>query len=323
MNQLLSHPFALYFLYTFLAVGVFFLLSGSWQLLHRSENKNEARNRRMKMIAGGATAAEILAVLKPVERGHWMKRLPFVGDLPKAMRQAGMTSSPTVLVFVCFSISVVISGMASLSVTPGAAILIGLSIGFFLPIAVIRHRRAARIEAITKLLPEALDLMSRGLRVGHPLNTSIASVATQMPDPIGTEFGLIADQVSYGDDLVDAFAEFAERIDIEDVHYLSASLGIQHGTGGDLARVLDVLSKVVKNRIAMRRRIQAISAEGRLSAYFLSAIPVFIFAFTSFSNPQYYQDVYDDPLFIPMAVIVVTFTLLNAVILSKLVKFRI
>ncbi|AML52381.1 type II secretion system F family protein [Falsihalocynthiibacter arcticus] len=323
MKQLMSHPYALYFVYTFLAVGVFFLLSGVWQLLRRSENKHEARNRRMKMIAGGATAAEILAVLKPVERGGWITRLPFVGDLPKAMRQAGMTSSPTLLILICLSISAVISAMAAMKVTLWMAIAIGVTVGFLLPIGIIRHRRAARIEAITKLLPEALDLMSRGLRVGHPLNTSIASVAEQMPDPIGSEFGLIADQVSFGDDLVDAFAEFADRIDIEDVHYLSASLGIQHGTGGDLARVLDVLSKVVKNRIAMRRRIQAISAEGRLSSYFLSAIPVFIFVSTSISNPRYYQDVYDDPLFIPMAIAVVTFTVLNAVILAKLVRFRI
>lgn len=323
IDQLLEHPDALYWVYTALALGLFVLMTGLYQLARRSENRQEARSRRMKMIEKGASTAEILAVLKPVERGNWMVRMPFVGDLPKVMRQAGMTGSPTTVLTICGVLATVIAAAASYAMTIPQSIAVGFVLGLFLPVAVIRSRSTARIDAMTKLLPEALDLMARGLRVGHPLNTSIAAVAEEMPDPIGTEFGLVADQVSFGEDLVDAFAEFADRIDTEDVHYLCASIGIQHGTGGDLARVLEVLSKVIRNRIAMRRRIQAISAEGRMSAYFLSALPVVIFGGTSFMTPTYYSEVYNDPLFIPMAILVVGFTLMNAIILTRLVKFRI
>lgn len=323
MSDLLNHPDALFWVYAGLALGVFVLLSGLYQLLRRSENQSEARSRRMKMVESGASTEEILAVLKPVDRGHWMTRIVFVGDLPKSMRQAGMTGSPTYVLILCIILAAVIAAAASLAVPYLQSAIIGMVVGIIVPIAIIRMRRNARIDAMIKLLPEALDLMARGLRVGHPLNTSIAAVAQEMPDPIGTEFGLIADQVSFGDDLVDAFAEFADRIDIEDVHYLSASIGIQHGTGGDLARVIEVLSKVIRNRIAMRRRIQAISAEGRMSAYFLSALPLVIYGGTSFMTPSYYSEVFDDPLFIPMAALVVGFTIMNAVILSRLVKFRI
>ncbi len=323
IDQLLDHPDALYWVYTALALGLFVLMTGLYQLVRRSENRQEARSRRMKMIEKGASTAEIIAVLKPVERGNWMVRLPFFGDLPKVMRQAGMTGSPTTVLTICGVLATVIAAAASFALTIPQAIAVGLVLGLFLPIAVIRSRSKARVDAMTKLLPEALDLMARGLRVGHPLNTSIAAVAEEMPDPIGTEFGLVADQVSFGEDLVDAFTEFAERIDTEDVHYLCASIGIQHGTGGDLARVLEVLSKVIRNRIAMRRRIQAISAEGRMSAYFLSALPLVIFGGTSFMTPTYYSEVYNDPLFVPMAILVVGFTLMNAIILTRLVKFRI
>jgi tight adherence protein B len=104
---------------------------------------------------------------------------------------------------------------------------------------------------------------------------------------------------------------------------LSASIGIQHGTGGDLARVIQVLSNVIRARISMRRRILAISSEGRLSAWFLSAIPFVIFGFTSFSSPEYYGGVMDDPLFKPVAAAVVFFTVLNALVMKKLVNFRI
>ncbi len=323
IDQLLDHPDALYWVYTALALGLFVLMTGLYQLVRRSENRQEARSRRMKMIEKGASTAEIIAVLKPVERGNWMVRLPFFGDLPKVMRQAGMTGSPTTVLTICSVLATVIAAAASFALTIPQAIAVGFVLGLFLPIAVIRSRSKARVDAMTKLLPEALDLMARGLRVGHPLNTSIAAVAEEMPDPIGTEFGLVADQVSFGEDLVDAFTEFAERIDTEDVHYLCASIGIQHGTGGDLARVLEVLSKVIRNRIAMRRRIQAISAEGRMSAYFLSALPLVIFGGTSFMTPTYYSEVYNDPLFVPMAILVVGFTLMNAIILTRLVKFRI
>ncbi len=323
IDQLLNHPDALYWVYTALALGLFVLMTGLYQLVRRSENRQEARSRRMKMIERGASTAEIIAVLKPVERGNWMVRLPFFGDLPKVMRQAGMTGSPTTVLTICGVLATVIAAAASFALTIPQAVAVGFVLGLFLPIALIRSRSKARVDALTKLLPEALDLMARGLRVGHPLNTSIAAVAEEMPDPIGTEFGLVADQVSFGEDLVDAFTEFAERIDTEDVHYLCASIGIQHGTGGDLARVLEVLSKVIRNRIAMRRRIQAISAEGRMSAYFLSALPIVIFGGTSIMTPTYYSEVYNDPLFAPMAVLVVGFTLMNAIILTRLVKFRI
>ena len=323
LDRLLSHPDALYFIYTALAVGIFALLSGIYQLARRSENRQEARSRRMQMIAKGASTAEILAILKPPDHGSWATRMPFIGNLPKTLRQAGMTVSPARVVMICIIASVVLSVFALAFLRPTVAVVIGTVLGFAIPLAVIHSKRKQRIEALIKQLPDALDLMSRGLKVGHPLNTSIASVAAEMPDPIGTEFGLVADQVSFGDDLVDAFAEFSERVDIEDVHYLCASIGIQHGTGGDLARVIDVLSRVIRNRAALRRRIQAISAEGRMTAYFMSALPFFILGGTLMSNPEYYVGVMGDPLALPMAIVVVVLVILNALILKKLVNFRV
>ena len=144
-----------------------------------------------------------------------------------------------------------------------------------------------------------------------------------MADPIATEFGIVFDQVNYGEDLPDAFQEFAERVDLEDVNYLSASIGIQHGTGGDLANVIEVLSRVIRDRIAMRRKIRAISSEGRMSSWFLSALPFIIFGMTSVMSPDYYAGVADDPLFQPMAISIVFLTVMNVLVLKKLVEFRV
>jgi tight adherence protein B len=171
-------------------------------------------------------------------------------------------------------------------------------------------------------MPDALDLMARGLKVGHPLNTTLASVASEMPDPIGSEFGIVVDQVSFGDDLTEAFRDFAARIDQEDVHYLSTAIAIQHGTGGDLARVLNVLSRTIRDRLTMRKKITALTAEGRLTAAFLSFIPVLIFIAMHIMTPSYYGSIADMPEAVPLGIAIVVLTVLNALLLRRLVNFR-
>lgn len=323
MQALLDTQEFVYVLYTGLALGVFLLFTGLIQLMSRRENLSEAKSRRMRMIAKGTSTADLLAVLKPPERGDILTRLPFVGNLRRDLLQAGILMGPWRFLQLC-GLLTAIAVAIGLQVRPlHFALPAGFILGFALPILIVKNRRKTRTMALIHQLPDALDLLARGLRVGHPLNTSIGAVAEEMEDPIGTEFGIIFDQVSYGDDLTDAFAEFAERVDLEDVHYLSASVGIQHGTGGDLARVIQVLSDVIRGRISMRRRIKAISSEGRLTSWFLSSLPLVIYGMTSMTSPDYYSGVAEDPLYIPMAVTIVFFTVLNFLVLRKLVNFRI
>jgi tight adherence protein B len=198
-----------------------------------------------------------------------------------------------------------------------------LLLAIIIPVSLVRWKGKKRLDLLSRQLPDALDLMARGLTVGHPLNATVASVANDMKDPIATEFGIIVDQVSYGDDMVDAFASFAERTGLEDVRYLSVSVGIQHGTGGNLAQVLKTLASVIRDRISMRKRVKAISAEGRLTSQFLSALPLVILAATSFTAPNYYAGVAGDPLFRPLAIVILGLVVANYLILRRLVDFRI
>jgi tight adherence protein B len=312
-----------YVIYTTLVMGLLLSVTGVFQLFSHRENRSEAKNRRMKMIARGMSTTEMLEVLKPREKGGLLTRLPFVGNLPRLLLQAGFTISALQFVFLCLALWMV-SMIGCLTVTkPLFAFLISLCVGFVLPLTVVHQARNKRSDALLRQLPDALDLMARGLRVGHPLNTSIGAVAEEMTDPIASQFGIVFDQVSFGDDLTDAFKEFSDRVELEDINYLSASIGIQHGTGGDLSSVIQTLSNVIRRRIAMRRKILAISSEGRLSAWFLSALPVFIFGFTAVSTPSYYGGVYEDPMFTPMATAIILLTVLNFLVLRKLVNFRI
>jgi tight adherence protein B len=323
MIPFLQDQEVVYLVYVGVALGAFLLVTGLGQLLNRGENDTEARNRRMKMIGKGASTEEVLALLRPPEESRLLKRIPILGNLAREMRRAGMTMTPARFLLFCILGAVGVGFVAIQFVPPLQAFAGALIVALLLPILVVRSKRQKRVDALVAQLPDALDLMARGLKVGHPLNTSIGAVAREMPDPIGTEFGLIFDQVSYGDDLVTAVQEFSDRMDIEDVHYLSASIAIQHGTGGDLARVIEVLSKVIRGRIVMRRRIKAISAEGRLSAWFLSAIPVLMYVMMSIVSPKYYSDIAGDPLYGPMMAFIITLVIANALVLRKLVNFRI
>lgn len=309
-------------IYVGFALSAFLIVTGVFQLLSRRENQSEARSRRMDMIAKGATAEQVLAALKPRAKRTGWERVPVLGAVPGMMRQAGLTAPASRFLLICGALSVVLATAFSTNMPILTALAGGIVLGIAVPMAVLNSMRKRRLDRMIQLLPDALDQMARGLRVGHPLNTSIASVAREMPDPVGTEFGLIADQISYGEDLVDAVQEFAQRVDLEDVHYLSASIAIQHGTGGDLASIVDTLSRVVRDRIALRRKVKAISAEGRLTAYFLTAVPFLIFGLNMVSNPDYYMGVSDDPLFRPMAIAIVFFVIANAVILRKLADIR-
>jgi len=304
-------------------LGVLMAYEGVRQMLSRSESVSETRNRRMKLIASGATTEEILRLFKPSVDRWSLARIPFIGSLPTDLRQAGLTVSAKMFVLACLFATVTVTAAASPFVIVQIALPFAAIFCLVAPITIVRIKRRNRITKLEQQLPDALDLMARGLKVGHPLNTTIAAVGHDMNDPIASEFGTISDQIAFGDDLVDAFMDFAERIDVEDVRYLAISVAIQNGTGGDLSQVLRTLAQVIRDRFTMRKRIKAISSEGRLTSIFLSGLPFVIFGATMFASPTYYMDVRDDPLFMPFAIVVSVLVLANYLVMRRLVNFKI
>lgn len=304
-------------------IGIFLLFSGVSRLLQRGENRSEARNRRLRMIRDGASSEDIFALLRPEIDGGLVARVPLLGKLPKLLAQAGIAMTPQSFLGLCFAAVVVLTCLGALFAPVWQAALLAALVGIGAPVFVVKSRKDERTKQLTEQLPDALELMARGLKIGHPINTSIGAVADEMADPIGSEFGLIFDQVSFGEELPDAVQEFADRIDTEDAHYLAASIAIQHGTGGDLERIVSTLATVIRRRISLRARIKAISAEGRLSGVLLSVIPLVIIGLMSLNAPGYYTEVSDDPAFMKLAILVVVLMISNVVVLHRLVNFRV
>jgi tight adherence protein B len=309
--------------YAALFVGVLLLSEGVYHLIAGLRRTPEAIiNRRLRMLASGVDPEEVLKLLRRPLGRKGLAGLPLSGHLAELLIQAD----------VGLALWSVLTGMAGLAAATFVGLMLvtaslpalagGLLIGVGLPYSLLRRRRQKRRDLIAKQLPDALDLIVRSLRAGHPLNAALSTAAREMPDPFGTEAGLAADEIAYGMPLAEAAESMSRRVGLEDLHYVVVAIRIQHGTGGNLADILSALSRVIRARFAMERKIRAISAEGRISGVFLSSTPPAIAGLLALLAPSYFGEVMDDPLFLPMIGVVAALTGLNYLVMRRLLNFR-
>ncbi|MEM9278724.1 MAG: type II secretion system F family protein [Pseudomonadota bacterium] len=195
-------------------------------------------------------------------------------------------------------------------------------IAFVLPYFWLKRRANKKTALFATQLPEAIDLITRSLKAGHPVPVAISMVAREMPDPIGTEFGIVTDEVTYGSDLVTALNGMYERVNLPDLPLLISSVSIQATTGGNLREILEGLSEVIRERMKMKRKIKAISAEGRMSAIFLTAMPVLLFIALQFLIPKYYGEIWSESLTWKLFAGLGTWLTIGNLIIMKMVSFK-
>jgi len=312
----------MYFVSLGLFISAWIIFEGLRQFFNTGKADAQIKSKRLKKLSKQHSAEDILSDLRRGATVNPWSRVPIFGNIPAKMQQAGVSMKPWPFMLICLGISVLIFLFGQYSLGFWSALVAAVVSGVVIPMNVINIFRKRRVEQFARQLPEALDLMRRGLSVGHPLNVTISNVSRTMSDPIRTEFAQVADQISYGEELVQAFQDLADRIDQEDMHYLAASIAIQHGTGGNLGQMFGTLANVIRKRFAMRRRIKSVSSEGRISATLLSGLPFLMYGATTLSAPDYYSSVSDDPTFKWMAAAVVVLIVSNALMMRKLVTFR-
>lgn len=256
-------------------------------------------NRRLKLRDGAKLSQKEVLVQLRKERGdvggaHSMLSLAWLRHL---RMQSGMTMSLANLVLFCALAAVAAgAGAVWLGLSIKIAAAISCCLAPVLPVFVMRSMRKRRHKLFGVQLPEALELITRSLKAGHPVPVAIGLVAREMADPIGTEFGIVADEITYGSDLVSALASLFERVGHEDLPLFVTAVSIQNSTGGNLREILDGLSSTIRERGKLRRKVRAISVEGRMSAYILTALPVLLMAAIWALNPDYYGKVMGETL---------------------------
>lgn len=169
---------------------------------------------------------------------------------------------------------------------------IALAITYFVPRWYLKRRVNKRSLRFLNQFPDAIDMIVRSVRSGHPLNTALRMIAENMEEPVNDEFRQVVDEVSYGRSLPEALRRMAQRIDEPDLNFFVVVLSVQQETGGSLAEVLTNLSSIIRKRRQLRLKIRALTSEGRATSYVLGALPLIVFSGIYFTSPKYL-----DPLF--------------------------
>lgn len=311
------------------------LLQGAANFFLSSRDRNQRINRRLTMLESGMDQKQVYEALvrRPSTSTLQSPLLAqVVGAVMRRLQQANIRIAPLTLlgyllggalalglvaILVRRSLGGVVGFEEALLNFIGAIALTGMSAWTW-----VNYRHAKRLKQIETQLPLALDIIIRGLRAGHPVITAVNLVVEEMGDPIGTEFGLIVDETTYGFEFREALANFARRTGSEDAHFFAVSTAIQSSTGGNLAEILGNLATVIRSRATLGKRIRSLGSEGRMSALVLSCLPIFLIGFMFLTQPQFYTDKFSDPLFFPIVGLVFAMYLLGQYMMHRIVNFK-
>jgi len=188
--------------------------------------------------------------------------------------------------------------------------------------AFVSRKRDKRLKLIDDQLPLALDVMNRALRAGHPVISAVQLAAQELGDPLGSEFGLIVDETTYGVEFPDALRNFARRTGSGDAAFFAVSIAIQSQTGGNLAEILDGLAKVVRGRNTLAKRVKALSSEGKASAVLLSVLPFLMIGALFLMQPSFYTSKFDDPIFWPVIGVALLNYVLGIFMIQRIINFK-
>lgn len=314
-------------MYALIFGGILLLVEAIYLLTFgRSARLGSRLNRRLEMLDSGDKRSDVIDRLRKETNQHsGSTAIPFYSLLAEKAEKAKIAFSPLMLILMMVILGCV--GFLAMSLFTSAPTTVKAGVSTAMGIGGIwiwvSGKAKKRYDMIEEQLPDAIDLLVRGLRVGHPFTHALASAAKEIPDPLGSELGLIADEASYGRDVGEALMAFAERMDMQDIRFLAVSVTIQAQSGGNLAEILDGLSKVVRARFKLFRRVRAITAEAKWSGMFLSGFPIGAMLTISMIKPDYYDEVKETALFIPVALVVVAFLIVNVLYMRKMVNIQV
>ncbi|EEX08175.1 type II/IV secretion system protein, TadC subfamily [Ruegeria lacuscaerulensis ITI-1157] len=314
-------------IYVAIFVGVLALVEGIYLVAFgKSISLNSRVNRRLDMLDKGVGREQVLEQLRKEMQQHMKSQsIPLYSLLADKAQKAAIAFSPRQLIMIMGLVSVVAFMGLSIGTSTDIVLRVALSaaIGVGAVYAWVNHKAKKRMALLEEQLPDAVELMVRSLRVGNPFVSSIQIVANEVQDPLGTEFGVIADECAYGRGVGEALKDMAERLDMQDLRFLAVAVGIQQQSGGNLAEILAGLAKVIRARFRLFRRVNAITAEAKWSGKFLSGFPVFCLVFILVKDPNYYDTVLDHPWFIPACFFVGIMLTLNLIVMRILTNIKV
>jgi tight adherence protein B len=314
-------------IYILIFVAVVVIVEGIYlTAFGKSISLNSRLSRRLALLEKNSNREQVLEQLRKEMNQHLnAKNIPLYSVFAKKAQRANIAFSPKALIGVMGIVSVI--AFLMLSIFSPAAVLVRVILAIVMGIGGVYYwvnkTEKKRVSLLEEQLPDSIELMVRSLRVGHPFSTAIGIVAKEIPDPLGSEFGIIADEAAYGRDVTESLKSFAERMDSQDLRFLAVAVSIQQQSGGNLAEILEGLSKVIRARFKLFRRVKAITAEAKWSGMFLSAFPILALILINVIKPDYYDDVRETAAFVPAALFVVVFLIINIIFMKVMTNIKV
>jgi tight adherence protein B len=247
-----------------------------------------------KEEAASLLRAKYLRELSPLAR--FIEDLPGMERLAVLIEQSGNTFPGYRLILAAIFLAVTGLVLGWLPTHQSGLALFAGCVGAALPFLKVMRDRKSRFDKIEEQLPDAIDIVKRALRAGHPFASALKLVADDMDKPIAGEFALTFSDINYGNDLRRAMLGLLARVPSVTMMALVTAILVQKETGGNLAEILEQIAKVVRSRFRFYRRVRTLSAEGRLSAWILVLIPLVLFAVMWFLTPDYLPVLLKEPL---------------------------
>lgn len=314
-----------YIVYAAIFVAIVLAFEGVYLFARSVSPQSREINRRLALIAAKKDPKAALAVMKQREGGPLsamiVERWPSLGQMLWVAR-AGVT--PAALLGVAIGASVILILAFTLVRAPFLlSLLAGLGLGAGLPFGIIAMMAANRRKAFLDQFPAAVDLVARSLQAGHPIPVALGIVAEQAPDPIGSEFGIAIDEMAFGLDRDEALANMAKRFPLPELQLFVAAIQITRESGGNLAEVFLKLADVIRGKATLRKKVMALTAEGRMSCMILAILPLGLFTILSLIRPEFYGAVASDPLFAPMMSLPPLLLIFGVAWIWRMVNFKV
>jgi tight adherence protein B len=237
--------------------------------------------------------------------------------------RSGVAWAPSTVVLTLIATGLVAAVFAFAGTRDPLVAVLAAAVGAGIPLfalAIMRRRRIRRFEA---QLPEAIETLVRALRAGHPVSAAIRMVVRELPDPIGAEFAIAADEMTYGLDLETAIGNVNKRVGQPDLALMVIAIGIQAKSGGNLAELLAGIAKVIRDRLRMRLKVKALSAEGRFSGVLLSILPFALFGLLGLLAPPFYGEIWTVTFVKPVLLAATMWMLIGDFVMYRMVNFEI
>jgi tight adherence protein B len=312
-------------IYVFAAISTILFVEAAYLMFFTTASYKTTVNRRMRLLQTEPNRENILAQLRRERSltsvGGYTMRLQSFNRL---VMQSGLSIG--IWKFAIFVALFALAVFGVMTVRGFGPVLCSAAAFFsctILPIFFLRFLRARRHKKFGIQFPDAIDIIVRSLKAGHPVPISIQMVAREMPDPIGSEFGMISDEITYGADLETALRNMYFRVGQEDLPLFVTAVAIQGSTGGNLSEILGSLSGVIRLRSKMRRKVKALAAEGKFSAIILSSLPIVMFFVLQLMSPVFYGEVWPIEATKIILAIAGGWMLMGNLIMYKMVNFKI